>query len=432
MIDMTNVAKSAPAGYILMFAIYVIMVAISTVFASKMLRLLQKQLKTPSVKSVVFILLGWAGIELIFALALNAFWMGRNGSWDGVVPFMSLTPIAVLTPLRFLTRLFGYFGTSAVIGTGLVLIVASVKQPKWRILTAYYCTIILSLNLALWLGYSSATGPDINAVITSEELTETPQIINASNSDIVVLPEYGLDEYSNENIADRFQPSDENIYFTGTKQSWDTRGNKNVLTYGSTQEGYTDEYVKSRLIMAGEYLPFSLEVMTRTFAPDVYTDFQVRRAIVKGEVSHEPYSLPSGAVIGNGACSSIISPEDYRKLSDNGATVLSNSASLEIFSGSRVFEVFHSGLAKYMAVSNSRPFLQSANNWDAFAVDHNGNKIAETEPISQKNVTIRTNTQKTPYTHLGEWLSYLGVIFVVVVLAKKLLGQKPRGKSSKK
>ena len=421
MINVTNISRSTTTGYLMM--VYVLMFVFSSAIGLKSLSLLLKPTKNPSYLTIAYIVLGWAAIELLFSWLLNVFYMGRNGSWDSVIPFMSLTPIIMQTPLRFLSRMFGYFGTSAVVGTGLVLLFASIRNTKWRRPTTTYWFALILLNILLWIVYASANGPTIRTIIASETLVQN-QTINATNTDLVFLPEYGRDDYDNNNIKSRFNTQGHQVYYTGTRQSTKNYNNSNVLIYGSTKKGFTYEHKKSRLIVGGEYLPLTAETAVRTLTSDVYTDFTVRRAVTKGDSFPGPYRLPNGVVVGNAACSSIISPDDYRKLSSQGATLPGNCASLKIFNGSRLFAIFHDGLAKFVATSNARPFLQSANSWKAFALDHNGNTIARTDPVSQMNVTVKTNTKITPYTVLGEWLSCHGIVFLFVSNARKRLNKK--------
>jgi apolipoprotein N-acyltransferase len=118
-------------------------------------------------------------------------------------------------------------------------------------------------------------------------------------------------------------------------------------------------------------------------------------------------------------CSSIISPQDYRDFAKNGATLFTNSASLTIFNGSRLFAWEQKSLARFMSVANARYFMQSANAAPAYSLDINGHQTAETDHFNTVDVTAMTNTKKTPYTYLGEWLAWLGALLVGVVLIEK-------------
>lgn len=414
LVDVGNLAKSLLLGFVLMFVAYVVMVTISSLVVLKTWSYISAFLKKPSWKSLFMLVLVWAVVEFLLAWLLGLVWMGREGSWDNMVPFVSLTPMIVLTPLRFLTRLFGFFGTSALVGTGIIIVIASIKRAGWRKFSLIYWGVIIIVNLLLWRGFTTANGPAIKTTLASEHLGN-PQIIDSDNSDLIIVPEYGLDNYSSENITSRFSDNSREVFFSGTKQYGETDGNNNTLIYGSNRQGFLYEHKKSRLIVGGEYLPLTYEMFVRTFAPDLYTDFQVRRAITKGTEQSTPFTLPNGVVVGNAACSSIIHPDDYRRLTAQGATVLANSASLEVFRGSRVFALHHDGLAKYMAVANARPFLQSANDWKAFAIDHNGNTLTKVQPVGYTEVTIQTNSRRTPYSYLGEWVVYSGLVFIAVI-----------------
>jgi apolipoprotein N-acyltransferase len=179
-------------------------------------------------------------------------------------------------------------------------------------------------------------------------------------------------------------------------------------------------------------MPLAAEAYLRTAHRSVYDDFMVRRGTVRGEPSFEVYKVYDNVIAGNAACSSIGSPNDYRKLTQNGATFLANSASLEIFKGSSVYSVYHNGFARFNAVANARPFLQSANEWQAFALDHNGSVLRAVEPVGSAEVVATTNSKTTPYTVLGEWIALLGFVAIGAIIAQKIIHRKDTKRRSKK
>ena len=126
--------------------------------------------------------------------------------------------------------------------------------------------------------------------------------------------------------------------------------------------------------------------------------------------------MPDGTVVGAAVCSSIIAPEDYRYFARNGATIFSNSASLTIFKGSPLFSWQQKSFAKFMAISNSRYFLQSANSARAYILDNNGKTLAETTGLNVINARVKNNTQKTLYTYIGEYLVVFGAILSLILL----------------
>jgi len=416
-VDIAELSGGSAIGYVMMVMIYAIVVCLSFFIYVHTFKKIHSFLQKPRwiyVFRIVFVL---AALELLLAALLNAFWMGKGGSWDSVIPFNSLTPMIMHSPLAPLTRIFGYFGTSAVIILGIILVT---QKSNWRRIAVSYWIGILLFSALLSAIYTQPNGSTVNITLVSDTIND-PLSVEAGDSDIVLLPEYGLDDVSSDNSKEIFASSDKDILFTGTQQSYSTAGIQNKLVYGSTHKGFLVEQDKRRLIPGGEYLPISLELLTRTLQPSIYDNFQATRAVSKGEQEPEPYRLPGGEHIANAPCSSIMNPEDYRKMTLKGATILSNSASLEIFRGSRIFEFYHDGFAKFMAVSNARPFVQSAFNWKAFALDHNGKTVASINPQSAVTVTVTANNKLTPYSVLGEWVSYVGIIYIVFLGIKKLL-----------
>jgi apolipoprotein N-acyltransferase len=230
----------------------------------------------------------------------------------------------------------------------------------------------------------------------------------------VVYPEYGFDEITDKNLNERINRDKQKTYFVTSKQIVVDKGHRNVMLLGNTKEGITQSQDKHRLIPGGEdfsFLPRLLLIMTGRQATLSYFDYN--RQVVKGKKSLTPFKTDDGTQIGAAVCSSIISPEDYRSLTRQGATVLTNSASLDIFEGSRVFAYQQKSLAKFMSIANSRYFLQSANSASAYALDNNGKQITETKGISTVNVMAKDNSRKTPYSYLGEYLAVIGAAVCV-------------------
>jgi len=421
LIDVVRLSSSTVVGYGIIAFVFFIIVSITSLLAFGAWRFITGKLKQPSWKSLLQIVLIWSVTEMMIAWVVSAIWMGHGGSWDNILPFYSLTPAIMHTPLRFLARFFGFYGTSAVVGTFLLVLLAGGKP--WRKYAIKFGVLLVVLNLASFGLYRVANGSKMNAIITSEKLG-FPQKIKTADSQLVILPEYGLDDYDSNNVTDRFTSSKKEVYFSGTRQFADQGRIKNTLIYGSNKRGYIEEHDKSRLIVGGEYLSLPVELVLKRFQPSVYYMFDVQRLVERGNDKLIPFALPNNEKLGNAACSSIINPEDYRKLTMDGSSLLANSASLEIFRGSRIFGFYHDGLASFMATANARPFLQSSNNWKAFALDHNGNIVKSVGSLGSSSVEIETNYKKTPFTALGEWVAIAGVVYIVAIMVKRTIDKR--------
>lgn len=357
----------------------------------------------------------WSAVELFIAWFVAVIWVGNGSSVDTVLPFASLTPFLMFTPLGLLTRFLGLHGLSAAV---IALITALALKETRRYAPALAGVLCIGIILS-WGLYRAPDGGAFSAIITAEQLDDRVAPVHA-DTDVVVFPEYGLDDIKAATISERLvAEGGSEVFFVGSQQQT-AEGINNVLLFGSTEQGFIEATAKSRLIPGGEYLPYAAEVPLKAFrAHQALNDFMFTKAIAQGTEPVRPFVVRDGLVLGAEACASIIAPNDYRLLTRQGATALVNVASLETFR-SPVFDVQHEGLARFMAVANARPLLQSANDGAGFAIDHNGRMRQHIHPIEKARVTLESNQKKTPYTLLGEWPAYLGLGLLASALARLL------------
>ena len=414
LVDVAIISDATLLGLIVAGFAFAAMVLISTLVFALVIRhthkaLVQKNAKP--VRQLVEFYAMWAGAELLVSWLVAVVWIGKDGSIDSVLPFASFTPFLMYTPLRFLARLVGFYGLSAIV----VTLIMAVAHQKTRKLALPIAMIAIVLSGLMWLPYRRANGNELSVQVMAETLAERVPATE-KDVDLVVFPEYGLDDISDDNLDTRLiAPADREVYFLGSRQD-PANGNAvyNNLIFGSSQKGLDRVVPKTRLIPGGEYLPFAVDYGLRVVgAESILSDFEFSRAVEKGASAVPLYELSDGDVVGSEVCASIIAPNDYRNLTRHGATVLTNSASLEIFR-SPVFDIQQKGLGIFMATANARPFLQSANSSSAFALDHNGSILASTQPVGSAEATIQTNHATTPYTVLGEWVAYIGLALIAI------------------
>lgn len=357
----------------------------------------------------------WAAVEYAISVLVAVIWIGRGGSLDTVLPFGSPTPFLAYTTFGLLARLVGFHGVSA----AFVVIVATAAGKKLR---RFAIPLVLSASVLTglsWLLYRQPSGPSTTVQIISNKLEDMPTDA-LPNSQVVLYPEYGLDNASQETFGFLFRDNTaaDGIYI-GSWHSEGSGGVQNELIFGSNKKGVFARRQKARLIPAGEYLPYAAEyILKATHSQTMLANFKVQRQLQPGTVKAAPVDIGNGIVVGSGVCASVIAPEDYRHMTKNGANLLTNSAALGIFD-SPIFDLEHGGLAKFMATANARPFVQSSSDGYAFALDHNGKTLTRIKPGTAA-VTIHTNTKKTPYTLIGEWVAYVGLGVMAYAALKKL------------
>lgn len=408
-VNVAELAQQPIVGQITVLGVLVIIVGINFGILKLSLQLLQYLYKRQPEWVWLLQAVGvWALTETAIAWLVAVIWMGPGGRIDTILPFFSATPFLMYTPLGYLSRFVGYFGLSAVFVVG----VAAVVLPKTRRFAAAYWLVVTITTITAWGLYAKPNGPPLTATIVAEQLSY-PKNVTVTASQLVVLPEYGLDKYTSDTAQTRFTTKQKDFYYVGSRQEETSFGYKNVLVNGSYARGFINSTPKDRLIPGGEHLSYWVSGLLQVFSPSTYSDFQVRRQIIRGDKPARPFSIGNSTSVGSAACSSIIAPDDYRRLTQEGANVLTNSASLEIFAGSSLFNVQHRGLSKFIASANARPFLQSSNNWQAFALDSNGRQTAAIDVGNTKELQVQTNRKRTPYTYLGEWVSLVGGLQLV-------------------
>lgn len=354
-----------------------------------------------------------AATEFVIIFVTSFVWMGRDGSVDTMLPFVSFAPFLAHTPMVFVSRFLGFHGLSALF----ILLLTVSLSTKLRAIRKGVYIFSVFLAVAGWLAYSKPGTADIKVVAVAEHLDEKVATL-ITDADLAVFPEYGFDEVVPP--QDRLAPAGEDdVFYVGSELVRSDESTHNDLIFGSLENGTIEVRSKSRLIPGGEYLPFFAEGFLRTIRADKTLEyFDETKAIDKGEISYQPFSV-GDIRLGAAVCASIISTEDYRKFAQNGANLFTNSASLGIFD-SPLFTLQHEGLAKFMAVANARSFVQSSNSGNAFVVSQNGRMQAKTSPLGQVEEKVGLNSHKTVYTIIGEWPVFLGLLFFAARTVKAL------------
>lgn len=434
--DSLDLAGSKPVAMAIAAWVVVFNVAISTYIVVKTFKFLTGKFKkqNPWIVLVVgfpiFALMDYA-ISWLTAII----WIGPEGSIDNVLPLSSPTLLLVNTPFKYATRFVGFYGLAGFFW----LITFLILEKKWRKYALICIAFLAGLSVVGWQLYKTPNGKELKATVISENLDNHVGVMQSRDSELIVFPEYGLDEITNDNISKRVGKNRDGSKqnFLGSQQIFDgsPSGHLNILLFGNTEKGIISSQEKYRLIPGGEDLGYIVRTALRATNQKSTLDyFSYAKMVNKGKHPVVPIKVDDSATLGSAVCSSIIAPKDYQIFALKGATIFTNSASLTIFKGSRVFAWQQKSLARFMAVANSRYFLQSANAATAYALDNNGKQIAEVRGIEAKDVIVRNNTKKTFYTYAGDWLVAIGMLIVagwLLIKLKNLNKKKPKSKKQK-
>ncbi len=420
-IDLGKLASSSFAGKLMQILTVLALTGLSAVIYTKSIKFLFAHLdKTGRWLVPIKLVMWWAATEFFVAWAVSIIWYGTGARVDNILPFISLSHFGIWTPLGYIARFVGIYGLSGVI---FMLLMVGIK-PDLRKLFLPSAIVIIVLNALAWGIYRAPNGPKVPVIIASEmnahDVFSNPSQLKEGS--LVVLPEYGFNDIDDEKISALLntQKTDQKVYFIGSRFVYEGDRVKNQLVAGDSQNGYTYKIDKSRLIPMGEYLPYVTVGLFKAIGAQHTLDyFKSSRQIAKADGAPQEMLLQLGeGQVGAGVCSSIIAPEDYRVLTKHGANILTNSAYLGIFNGSNLYGWHQRSMAKLMATANARTFLQSASSGPSFGYDQNGKLLFNKKDMHLNEISAQLNNRRTPYTFLGEYISYGGLVWIFISFIK--------------
>lgn len=375
----------------------------------------------------IFILLPalWIVCEFLRSWLFSLIATGPNTVLGANWNFGNLGFAASVSPLVFLARIGGLYGLSfAVIVINLSIF--WIIQKRWKL------PLILLLSIGLittgaYFGYKQTDGKQIGVAALQLGKNQSLQIGSIgyhnqlseipiqNQADIIVLPEYstifeGENEPTDSVFIHQLSNSSQTPIITSLQRS-ETEKLFNTVTVYNPNKDVVFSYDKQFLIPVGEAMPYALSKPLELFGQGAGLKL---REITRGNAPATTF-VANGLAIGSQACSGAISPELYRELVNGGAQILTNSASLSIFADSPTYHQQAQQMARFMAVSNARPFAQATDGSYSFVIDSNGRWLAKSgqDNLQLIHTNVTTNTRRTFYSRLGEWVIWASVLILV-------------------
>lgn len=374
----------------------------------------------------------WLVGELMRSVLFSLATMGPGGRVGDYWNFGALGYFLINTPLVYAARLGGLYLLSAIVACLFASLAYGFKAKRWL---PFLMVIIGASLLSLigWQSYKSANGPTVNVLAVniktkSEGKSQIQEILGSipkNSADVVVLPEYSnfwqSDNTSQTAIMQHLIKTNGGTVVTSTKNYQPVKTTNDIqFTNSSGQVVFSQ--AKWFLVPGGEFVPYIYQaLLVATGQSHLIEKFNTTRGITPANNREQVFKRDNVA-FGSLVCSGVNVLSLYRNLASQGATILTNSASVGILGGSHGYSQASSNLAKLQAVANARPFVQSARGGTSFVYDHNGKLLAKTGLSTNSHVqeSVRTNSKRTLYTVLGEWVVWLAI----VVIAAKSLRQK--------
>lgn len=420
---------TSPLLAILIFCWLAFSLLLSTGFLIFGYALTRFKLKLTSAWAFLVIPALWILAEFIRSYITTFAALGPGGTLGNFFSFGSLGYALVNTPLGYAGRLVGMYGLSFVVVTINLGIYALIKK-HWK---TSMVAIISAIALGV-IGYFAYLPPRVKEHVSVIQLAQKDRSSYASeltnklkNSDrnvpskLIVMPEYAnFFDYGNEATnSSLLQTLTQNepalVVFSRSKNNPEGL-RKNEIVYKSSSGSEISTQEKNFLVPTGEYMPYVLQFILKVFNEDQITAvFNNSVGVAKGGLKEHPVKYGQTGY-GALACSGVIAPQLYRDLTLDGAEVLINTASLDVFKDVSSFRDQSTSMARFIATSNARPFLQSARGSKAFIMNSNGKMLAQSsgDDVDVLSADVATNDKKTIYTILGE---YVLVIAMVIIIA---------------
>lgn len=388
------------------------------------------------IKLAIWFAGAFAVSEWVRSVFFSLILYGQGATIGSHWSFGSLGLMMAGSPLAGLTRLFGMYGTTFVVITFCLLSLEYIKQKKWKKLGT--AGIIITCLVGLSLLYGTRLRP-LQSTVTmvnfplqrnhtntlDERLSPNYVPPNAQNQ-IIFLPEYSgvagaKDQSTEKEFLSRLSSASDVVYIDAYKVYGQSGPyNELGLFRGDKKE---QSSLKKFLIPFGEYMPYlTKEIFKITGNRDILGQIE-KDNLRSSATDAQPLDF-NGNLYGTLACSGAIAPELYRDLVNKNADVLVSTADLGFFYQSQSYYAQQRVFARFQAVSQARPFVQSTRQGPSIAVDANGailSYLNGTSDIGVSNLELKTSKTKTPYTLFGEWVVYGLMLFAVIAILSRFL-----------
>jgi apolipoprotein N-acyltransferase len=367
----------------------------------------------------------WVVTEYVRAIIFSVVSMGPGGRIGPYWTFGNIGYLMAETPFGFAARFGGLY---LLTGIAALLFVAGYQSWKKRDPLPILIVVFVAglLSFAGYHSYKTASGPTRTiGTVRYAYKQEATQYSNESYSileqvpddslDILVLPEYShyFEEARDEDIprVQRIMRRDDGLVIHSAREDIQSLGH-NMLTFQAPDGQVLNQQEKWFVVPAGEYVPYIYQVILAYAGQErLLLDFNNQKSVNRGETVESPYVF-DGVSYGAHACSGVIAPEFYNQLAQAGADVFSNSAALDTMGVSPLFHIESQNMNRLAAIAHAKPFIQGAKGGPAYIIDHNGQLVGKNYELGGGVVIgdVQTNTTKTLYTYLGDWIVYLSII----------------------
>ena len=238
-------------------------------------------------------------------------------------------------------------------------------------------------------------------------------------ADIIIWPEGAIPALPAAVMAylievDNLAKVNQTTLFTGIP----TRGyyNRNIFNSMIGLGESRGQYDKTRLVPAGEYIPF--EEMLR----GLNSFFDLPMSSFSSGASNQPLLSAKGQLIATAICYEIAYPNLVAKTTLGASVIM--TVSNDAWFGNSMAPQQHMQMARMRAIENAKPLMRGTNNGITALVDYRGNIYQQLEQFTAGELegVIRPRQGQTPFALFGSWPTVIAALLccAVLILIRKL------------
>jgi apolipoprotein N-acyltransferase len=324
-------------------------------------------------------------------------------------------------------RLIGVAGAMAAVAAGPAAFALTAPAPAAR-----------TVSIAL---VQPGLHPDPARMVAANERLTAGLVSRGGHPDLVVWGEssVGFDLRTSPGLLSRLQALSGRIgtQILASQDAVSPAGAQSKVAVLIGANGINGEYIKSRLVPFGEYIPFRSELgwltkISKAAPSNMVTGLGAKVLQATPPATGPPATGPPAAArpripVGVLICFESAFPDMSRYDADHGAQVIIYQTSDSTFQGSWALAQ-HASLSALRAAETGRPVVQAALTGDSVAFDARGRLVTWVGRDRRTAVTTRLSlppaTARTPFDVLGD---YVPLTALAVVAAAVVIGLARRG-----
>jgi apolipoprotein N-acyltransferase len=237
---------------------------------------------------------------------------------------------------------------------------------------------------------------------------------------VMVLPEYF-------NYSGVIKPSDgygsvfrsvatsKGVFIYGAGGLNQSGSETNSIAFSDVNGNFLDNQEKTLLVPTGEYIPQYFKITVDILGLGQYIkSYSTNNDVIRGSNPAHVFTY-NNLNYGSLNCYSAFAPVLYRNLSNQGANILTNSASLTFTQDSSILQGQLKETLHFISLANYKPMLVSSRAGHSYIFAANGTVVSATKDVNNNVIygSIHPTNGRTLYDYLGEYFLLISLVILI-------------------